>query len=158
MNLTDKLHPLHPERAIEWLIGIIALAWGSIVLFFPTMFENQPALYGEMLRMMPQPMWGLIAFAGGLLRLGALYVNGNHYRTPLVRVVTSFLSMFVWFFTAVGSIKTGMPQAEWAIYPVLMLGDLWSVYRASSDVYESNAAHKRLVTIARGMKGVGAGR
>ena len=89
MGTFIKLYPLHPERSIEWLTGAIALLWGALALSFPEMFESQLELYGGMLKIMPQPLWGLMAFTGGLVRLGALYVNGNHYRTPSVRVRTS---------------------------------------------------------------------
>lgn len=148
-----RLPPMHPERAIEWLIGFTGLCWGSLVLTFPKMFETQPSLYNGMVSIMPQPLWGLLAFGNGLVRLGALYVNGQHFRTPTVRVATSFVSMLIWFFVAVGLFKLGVPQTGWAIYPALMLGDLWSVYRASQEAYTSNSLHKRMKAVTGGMEG-----
>lgn len=150
-----RLAPMHPERAIEWLIGSAGLLWGGIVLAFPRMFETQPLLYKGMLTLLPQPLWGMIAFAASLLRLGALYVNGQHFRTPTVRVITSFISMLIWFLVVVGLMRQGVPNTGWAIYPVLMLGDLWSVYRASGDAYTSNSLHRKIKVINGGMSGVG---
>lgn len=149
-----RLPPLHPERAIEWLIGMIGLSWGAVVLSFTQMFDSQPSLYGGMSSIMPQPLWGIVAFADGLIRLGALYINGNHFRTPTIRMVTSFISMLIWFSVFVGLLKTGVPQMGWAIYPCLLIGDLWSVYRASQDAYKSNLLHKKLKTVVGGTAGV----
>lgn len=131
--LIQKLHEF-PDRAIEWLLGFILLSWGIIVLWHPDMFSSSPVYNGWRHITQDQQMWGLVASTTGAARLAALYINGAHRRTPTVRVLTSFLSMFVWFWVVVGmlivDINTGL-----AVYPWLMVGEAFSVYRASGDAY-----------------------
>jgi hypothetical protein len=136
-----------PARALEWFGGAKLLSWGLEVLFHPSVFDN-PAFSGFRELATPET-WGLCAFTVGLLRLIALYVNGNHVRTPVVRLLTSFASIFVWFWVTVSLVRSGEPTTGLAIYPWLMVADMYSAYRAGSDVVQAEAQH-RLAIVKEG--------
>lgn len=111
-----------PDRAVEWLLGFMTISWGVLIAGSPGMGVSQS--------------WGWCAIMAGLARLGALYVNGAHHRTPAARVVTSFLSMFLWFWITVQVLGSPVGR-DLAIYPWLMLAEGFSVYRAGGDAFEA---------------------
>lgn len=141
MTALARLHRAFPERAVEWGLGYIMVSWGLMVLLNPGIFSSSSA-YNGWATMATEGTWGTVALSAGLIRLGALYVNGAHYRTPAVRVGTSFVSMFIWFWIVIG-LLVGPPSTGLAVYPWLMVGDGFSVYRAAGDAYEASFRHKK---------------
>lgn len=133
--LIAKLHEF-PDRAIEWLLGLILLTWGVVVLTNPGLFETNAVYAGWRRILDSQAAWGIFAITCGASRVVALYINGAHRRTPVVRVFTAFLSMFVWFWVVAGMLSVGVTTGL-AVYPWLMVGEAFSVYRASGDVYKA---------------------
>jgi hypothetical protein len=130
-----------PARALEWFGAAKLTTWGIEVLFHPSALSTSTAM--DTLTHMATPVtWGLGAFTVGIVRLIALYVNGNHVRTPLVRLITSFASIFVWFWVSVGLLKSGVPTTGLAIYPWLVIADMYSAYRAGSDVVQAEAQYR----------------
>jgi hypothetical protein len=129
-------------RSLEWFMGIYLIFWGAYVLLHPGMFQGNVIFHG-FLKLFPQEFWGLGAFAVGGIRLVALFINGQWELTPVIRVVTSFLSVFVWFWVCVGLIGANEPQTGLIIYPGFVLADMFSAFRAASDAYEAEAM-KRL--------------
>lgn len=123
-------------RFSEWFGAIALLGWGIYVTLHPGMMtdDRTHALWAGMLSIMPQESWGLAAAMTGLARVGALYVNGNHRKTPIVRLITSFFSAFVWTQISVGLIKAGVPNTGIWLYPCLVAADIYSTFRASGDV------------------------
>jgi hypothetical protein len=116
------------------------------VLLHPGMFESFPACAG-MLSLAPQHIWGYFAFTFGLVRLMALTVNGLSYRTPAIRLLTSFSGVFVWFWITVGLILADIPQMGIIVYGWHMLADMYSAYRSAADTYEAEA-QRRLKQLA----------
>lgn len=141
MIIFHRLRSTFPNRAVEWGIGYMLTTVGSLLLFYPGLF-NSNVLYSQFLLLAPQPVWGIVAFTAGLLRLAALYINGAHYQTPMVRVVVSFISAFIWFWVCVALIRLPTINLGLAIYPWLVIGDAYSVFRASSDSYEAWHRHQ----------------
>lgn len=131
-------------RAIEWWNGFILLAWGAYVILHPGLFQGPTGpTWTGLLMIADQEVWGFSAFVIGSIRVVALFINGKWGVTPLIRVLTSFMSVFVWFWIAVGLIKSGIPNTGIVVYSWLMVADMYSAYRAASDAYEAEAM-KRL--------------
>lgn len=138
-------------RSLEWFIGIYLCAWGAYVILHPGMFTQSGAgrVFSGLLDLGPQEVWGFGAFVVGGIRLTALFINGTWGLTPLIRVATSFLSVFVWFWVCVGLYRSGMPQTGLIVYPGFVLADMFSAFRAASDAYEAEAM-RRLKDLAEG--------
>lgn len=131
-----------PARKMEWLMSGVLVAWGWYVLMHPAMFSNDAtkALFSGMeaisapITEYPALLWGGGAFIVGLARGVALFVNGAWTRTPLVRVVASFISMFIFTQIVIGLWQSGVPNTGLVVYPWFVVADLLSAYRAAVDV------------------------
>jgi hypothetical protein len=122
-----------PARITEWLNGFTMILWGSYLVVFPNMMTSGETgkLYEGMVLMWSQPSWSLFAIFVGTVRCVALLINGAYTRTPMIRVITSFLSMFVWTQALVGMMHT--PNLGVIMYSSVLIGDLYSAYRAGID-------------------------
>lgn len=134
-----ELKKTFPARSLEWWSSALLASWGAYVILHPGLFKTPD--YQGLTILMDQNTWGLGAFAAGITRLFALYVNGSHTRTPAIRLIVAFASVFVWFWISVGLWRSGVPQMGMIIYPWLMLADMYSAHRAASDAVE--AEHQR---------------
>lgn len=128
-------------RAIEWWSAAVMAGWGFWVLAFPTIFELNPAMTG-LAAIMPQQVWGLVALGAGIIRLGALLINGMWYRTPTIRWSCSMLSVLIWFIMASVFFRSSVPNTGVIIYGGLMIADMYSAFRAASDFVEAEAQRK----------------
>lgn len=133
-------------RSLEWFGGLWLTAWGAYVILTPSLFDAQYS-YHAMTYFMPQEVWGFFAFTGGLIRVVALFINGRWGITPMIRVATSFISVFLWFSITAGIYLSGMPSTGFILYPGLMLADMFCAYRAAGDGYEASVM-KRLEKLA----------
>lgn len=133
-----------PTRVTEWALAAILFNWGGILLLPQETFAG--ASYQAMLVIAPESTWGVGCLAIGAARLLALVINGTFADSaysrwsPRVRVVASVLSTFFWLqivlsFVAGGTYGTGM-----AVYPVLLVLELYSAHRASRDTRYSDEA------------------
>lgn len=129
-------------RSLEWFGGLSLLSWGAYVILHPGMFDIQP-LFAGLKSMASQETWGLMAFSCGMIRLVSLYINGRWGLTPWIRIATSFMSIFVWFWVSVGLFKLNVANTGLVIYPAFLLADMFSAYRAAGDAYEAEVM-KRL--------------
>ena len=127
-------------RSLEWFNGLYLFLWGAYVILHPGMMDL--IVYRGLTDLAGQEWWGLTAFTIGGIRIGALWVNGRWGLTPIIRVVTSFLSVFVWFWICVGLYRSGLPQTGLVIYPGLVAADMFSAFRAASDAYEAEAIRR----------------
>lgn len=123
-------------RFSEWFAAITLFGWGVYLIIHPGMMLDPrvASLWTGMVAIMPQETWGLAAVLTGACRLAALYVNGHHSRTPLIRLIASFFSAFVWTQVSVGLWKAGVPNTGVWLYPCLVAADIYSAFRASGDV------------------------
>lgn len=129
-----KLH--FPARFPEWLGAGTQAGWGAYLILHPGLFEDDriKALWVGLAAMASQPTWGLAAMLVGIIRAFALFVNGAYVRTPVIRLVTSFASAFVWTQVIVGFLKSETPNTGLIVYTSLIVADIYSAYRASADV------------------------
>lgn len=140
-----------PSRKIEWLMSGMLATWGLYLLLHPEVFTNPETgvLFSGMVSLSnyvapyPALVWGGLAFAAGLVRGIALFINGAYTRTPLIRVITSFISMFILTQIVIGLWKSGVPNMGLVVYPWLVVADLLSAHRASIDVvYAAKQRHE----------------
>jgi hypothetical protein len=90
----------------------------------------------------PSAVWGLLTVFLGLIRGAALFINGAYTRTPLIRLIMSFASAFVWTQICIGLVKSGVPNTGIIVYGGLVVMDIVSAYRAANDtVYAEKLRH-----------------
>jgi hypothetical protein len=119
-------------RGVEWLVGFILLTWGFVVLIEPDSFRMYPT-FAVMARWAPQPVWGMAAFCIGVARITALFINGRWRKSPQVRLVTSFLSAFIWtqIFLAVISHDYNNPWHSIVVW--FIIADVYAAFTAAMD-------------------------
>lgn len=122
-------------RFAEWFNAFVMTMWGVYVILHPGMFADPrlAALWVGLVQVADQQTWGLLAFCVGLVRLGALYVNGRRKATPSIRLAASFVSAFIWTQIVLGMWNGNTPNTGLVIYPMLILADIYSAFRAGSD-------------------------
>lgn len=127
-----RFHETLPLRASEWVLAFIMFTWGMIVVTHPTMFATAPAFAG-MEGIADQIMWGVSAIVLGVTGVVALGINGFWKATPFIRAFCAFTRCFFWLQITFGLIRSENPIDDLAIYPWLLVLDLWNIYRAMSD-------------------------
>jgi hypothetical protein len=91
------------ERAPEWVLAFILAGWGGVLLLPGDSFARP--FVRPLATVAPETTWGAITFAMGIVRIGALYINGSRKETPRVRQIGSFLGMIVWSFLLWGGLS-----------------------------------------------------
>jgi len=120
---------------------MILVALGLYLILNPGLFDDASmGAWSGLKTVAAQPTWGLILLVMGLARIVALYINGRHRRTPVVRLVASFFSAFVITQISLGMWNSGVPSTDLVVYPILVLADVYSAFRASADM--TYVAHK----------------
>lgn len=137
-------------RSQEWLSSFLLVGWGAYMILHPHIFTGPAAVaFRGMDNLASQELWGFGAFVIGMVRLVALFINGAWGLTPIIRVVTSFLAVFVWFWICVGLYRSNIEQPGMILYPGLMFADMFCAFRAAGDAYEAEAM-KRLKELSEG--------
>lgn len=137
-----------PARWPEWFMSGMSFAWGTYLSLHPELFTQDASrqmlsgLAGMAGNYPPAAVWGLLTIFLGLIRASALFVNGAYARTPLVRLVMSFASAFIWTQICIGLVKSGVPNTDIIVYGGLIVLDIVSAYRAANDmVYAEKLRH-----------------
>ncbi len=129
-------------RLSEWLLAGVMLAWGSMLLLPDPLFVQLPSMAG-MASIAPEGVWGLACFAIGAARLIILIVNGSWRRVHKARALCAFLCALVWASIAVGLFRGGFLTPGVVTYPLFVLADLFTVWRAAADARIQDEAAKR---------------
>ena len=155
MTIWVDLKEHFAARALEWFNAIYLTLWGAYVILHPGLFYGPTkAVWTGLINLgINQEVWGFCAFVAGSVRVVALFINGRWGLTPIVRVATSFLSVFVWFMVSVGLYRSGISNPSIILYPGLMFADMYSAFRAAGDAYEAEA-NKRLRQRSEGISDV----
>jgi hypothetical protein len=128
-----------PARWPEWFMAGLSFMWGSYIALHPQLFtqaatrEVLAGLAGMAGEFPPAALWGLSTVVLGMVRGMALFVNGAYTRTPMIRLIMSFASAFIWTQVFVGLLKTGVPNTGIVVYGGLVVMDIMSAYRAATD-------------------------
>lgn len=132
---TTVLKHFH-SRFAEWFNAGFLTCWGIYVIMHPGMMSDPrvAAIWVGLLRTASQETWGLAAVIVGVCRLGALYINGAHKRTPMIRLIASFFSAFIITQIVVGMFNGTAPNTGLIAYPAFILADIYSAFRASADM------------------------
>lgn len=138
-----------PARWPEWYQSGMLFCWGLYVALHPQMFTNEATrvvlsgLADMAGSFPPSAVWGFTGVLVGMIRATALFINGSMTRTPLVRLLMSFASAFVWTQVVIGLIKSGVPNTGITVYAGLVIMDIVSAWRAATDtVYAETARHE----------------
>jgi hypothetical protein len=141
-------------RTLEWFGAGIMGSWGYYVITHPQLFTSPATrdLFSGLVRVsdyfgQPPVTIGIMALLTGILRGGALFVNGAYQRTPLVRLITAFASAYIWTSVVIGFALTDFANTGMVLYPWLILMDVVSGYRAGYDlvIAESTARRARAI-------------
>lgn len=133
MHFFLKFNHKFSVRATEWLCGVILFLWGIVLLASPEAFAEGANYYWTLERLFSQPTWAWACLAMGAIRLAALYVNGSRRETPFARMATAFVSCFFWYQIALGLALSGIVNTGLAVYPVLLIFEVYNVLRSSID-------------------------
>lgn len=136
-----------PLRVIEWMAAGILMTWGIVLLGPSDVFAN-PAFAG-LAQLGHENTWGMACFVVGFVRFMALVINGAWRPSPHIRMVMAFVSCFFWLQISLGMFSTGVATTGIAVYPWILLADIYSTFRASADARASDEK-------ARQRKGEGA--
>jgi hypothetical protein len=123
-------------RLPAWALSVMTLTIGLDIISHPGIYSHSPAL-SALSPFLAERTLGYAMLVVGVLRLIALFVNGTFPPikwTPHVRLTLSTLSCFFWGNFTLGAFFSTMPTGMVAIYPILLLIDLWNVRLAASDV------------------------
>lgn len=139
-----------PARKMEWFMALLTFSWGSYILLHPEIFTapETATLLAGLRDMVPWGIpahwaWGGGTAAIGLARAFALYINGAHVRTPLVRAFAAFVTMFVFTQVVLALWGTGIANMGIPVYAGLVLADMTSCYTAGKDAITAEV-HKRI--------------
>ncbi len=148
--LIQRLKPPFPARAIEWLMAGVLFTWGYYVTTHPQLFSapETKVLFSGIVRISdffgrPPVTIGLMAVLIGFTRGVALFVNGAVTKTPLVRLMTAFMSAYLWTSICVGLWLSDVANTGLVVYPWFVFADIVSGYRAGYDLVIAESVAKQ---------------
>lgn len=138
------------ERCSEWVLASITLALGYALLSQPGMFSRP---YFALLNdLAPQVTWGVICTATGMVRLGALILNGGFRPSPALRQIGAGASMMIWLALDIGSLSFPGGSIGWTYLTGLFVLDAFALSFAAADGarYAKSYANRSTGALASG--------
>jgi hypothetical protein len=118
-------------RILEWYVAAQLLMWGLILLAPNDVFTPTSAFSGFHI---PEETLGLAMLAMGVIRIGALIINGAVPNvTPFFRIGGAFLGCGVWFYISMNLFASGYISTWIAAWPMACVAEFINLYRASQD-------------------------
>lgn len=145
-----KLTKTFPVRVTEWLLAGIMLSW-SVACWNLRPVDWANPLYSGLARFADQSTWAYFAFILGAIRLAALTINGAWRPSPHLRSACAFLSCFMWLQISFAIFNADIRATGIAIYPWLLLADVYNVFRASHDARQSDDRARAVSHTERGV-------
>lgn len=128
-----KLTKTFPIRVTEWLLAGIMFSW-AVVAWNLTPYDWDASLYTGLRRVADDNQtWATFAFLIGGTRLAALAINGAWRPSPHLRAIGAFFACFMWLQITLGIASAEIRATGIAIYPWLLIADIYNVFRASHD-------------------------
>ncbi len=140
-----SLQTTFPTRAMEWFFGLALTNLGFIFWLTPDLFEKNRG-WDALAAVADQDIWSNGCLVVGILRLGALMINGLWLRTPALRCAMAFLSCYVWWKLGVGLVGNAGLGA--ALLPLCFIFDAFNAIRIGREVGVSEFVIRRLNTSA----------
>lgn len=137
-----KLTKTFPVRVCEWLLAGIAVSWG-IAVWNHSDYEWSQPMYEGLARIADQHVWAFAVFTVGVVRLAALVRNGGWQPSPYLRAGGAFLASFAWAQISLGLFASPVLTAGIAVYPWLLVADIYNVFRASHDARLSDERFRK---------------
>ena len=131
LTVTSRLHKTFRERSAEWVQSGICTFWGQVVLLSPGAFARPS--YAALSNMLPEQVWGWLAFLIGLFSLIVLFINGAWRRTPALRMAFSFVRLVIWAGLLMGTLSMDWSSPSMATFAGLLTHELICLYFASRD-------------------------
>lgn len=125
-------------RLSEWGLALVMLLVGSILLGPDELF-SRPS-FDLLARVASEDVWGWGTLAIGASRLVVLLINGAWRRSPHMRALTAFASVFVWTQFSLSLMASAQFTTGLAVYPVFVLMDIYIVFRAAIEARMSDEA------------------
>lgn len=150
-----KITKSFPTRVMEWLLAGIMVSWGVGAWNLPADSWASPH-YSGLSRIADNHTWGAVCATIGILRLAALLRNGGWRPSPHLRAASAFLACFMWLQLTLGFFAADITSMAIAVYPWLLLADIYNVFRASSDARESDDRFRAVVSAERRIEGANA--
>ena len=141
-----KLTKTFPVRVTEWLVAGIMLSWSIVCWNLTPEAWALPTMEG-LGRLASQNTWAFFAFWIAVVRLAALAINGAWRPSPHIRGACAFLSCFMWLQISLGMLSADLTSLGMAVYPWLLLADIYNVFRASLDARASDE-RARMASVA----------
>ena len=148
--LIESVKKHWPARKMEWFMALLTFSWGTYVATHPEIFTapGTESLFAGMRDRVPWGVpphlaWGVGTAAIGLARGIALYINGAHVRTPVVRAMAAFITMFVFTQVVLALNSTGIANTGIVVYTGLVLADMTSCFTAAKDAITAEV-HRRV--------------
>lgn len=132
-----KLTKAFPFRVTEWLLAGIMLSW-SIALWNIEPADYADPIYLGLSRVAESATWAKIAFAIATIRVIALLANGAWRPSPYFRIFGAIIGGFLWLQISVSMFVAEHAPLGIAIYPWLLVADIYNVFRASHDARVSD--------------------
>lgn len=127
-----SLQKTFPIRVTEWLLAGIMFSW-SIVCWQVSASEWDTPFYAGLAVLGDANTWAFFAFVIGAGRIAALAINGAWRPSPHLRAAGAFLACFMWLQITLGIMAADLTAFGMAIYPWLLIADIYNVFRASHD-------------------------
>lgn len=128
-----SLHEHFKIRLTDWLLSAILFSWGMALFAVNPQVWTLPPFSGLRAWESSQVVWASAATGIGAVRLALLFINGALRRSPHLRAIGAFLSVFVWVQLSFGIMFGDVIGPGIAIFPWLALTDVFNVYRAMGD-------------------------
>jgi hypothetical protein len=143
-----KFTKTFPVRVTEWLVAGIMFSWSLACWKMTPEAWAQPTFSG-LAQFADQNTWAFFAFWIGVIRLAALTINGAWRPSPHLRAGCAFLACFMWLQISLGLMTSDAASTGIAVYPWLLLADIYNVFRASHDARLSDE-RARAASLGRG--------
>ena len=100
----------------------------------PATAENLSPAYLGLETIASEEAWGWGCLIIGIIRLLSLFINGFWVPPTFhIRSATSILSTFFWFSIVYGMIASGAATTGLAVYPWLLLTEIFCIFRTARD-------------------------
>jgi hypothetical protein len=134
------------NRRHEYYSASVMLGWAAILTLPGNTIQGNDAFASFIRQGWTETELATILGITGALWLGALWVNGHHRRSPVLRCIGAMIGTMIWSHVAVllctNAMHTGVASTGIAVYGLLALFDLFSCARSAADGYSAHVLGK----------------